>query len=149
MKPSPWPPRSPPVLIDGYSFVYSHDFSNSTLLRCQRQLGGCSVTAGVGSASKLPPPNPALPSPISMKHSEMAPTADGGVWLGVEPKCQATIRRAGACLYAWRSDLPLRVQPRSLYGADTRRSHHDLRHSRRVQAGVLHERTVLARDQNG
>lgn len=34
----------------GQSFVYSHDFSNSTFLRCQRQLGPCSVTAGVGSA---------------------------------------------------------------------------------------------------
>src|SRR3990172_3937049 len=51
VKPVSWPHSSPPApLVGSYSFVYSHDFSNSTLLRCQRQLGGRRVTAGVGSA---------------------------------------------------------------------------------------------------
>ncbi len=40
------------VVLHGhlYSLVYSHAFSNSTLPRCQRQLGARTVTMGLGSA---------------------------------------------------------------------------------------------------
>ena len=33
----------------GYSRRYSHDFSNNTLARCQRRLGMCNLTIGLGS----------------------------------------------------------------------------------------------------